>query len=517
MGEEHVMARTKVKALLVTGVLVAGTALAAAGAQAESGNAAGFAGLSSFDAQGVAGVADFQYQYAKIGIIPFAVKGGILESFSDASSSGNAQGLAGPMPIPLLANGSLANPTNDPVTGHPVPESFREAYSKIDFQRLPNSCKSSYPDIYADGSGEANCGGPASNDPALGFTFGAFNGHTKSAGDEKDAMKTKSMANSRAVDVGIPALQAKIHGAWSESKSGLNKDGLAESSGVVDVDGVEILNGFIKLTGLHSEAVAVTDGTEQGSRTVTSFKLGEAYVAGFPVVIGPDGVTVDKQKLPAGQSAPEANKQINEALKRADIDLRLAPPPTPTKNGSQVSIASSGVEIINRGEQVTPANSYYRFPYIFVAANAVANTGDSAGIGGVSSGAGTGSQTTDGSAAPAGTRAAAPTASSGDSGDPGTADLTSSTGTPAASAASGPADVSGPSDVSAAGGGDGIGTAAGASEAASAASPEPGVLVAAPATASAPYVSPDLKDLAAMLAAVAAVATAGLFLRRALV
>src|SRR5262245_43176764 len=117
MGEEHVMTRTKVKVLLVTGVFVAGVGLAGAGAQAtESGGGAGFSGLSSFDAQGVAGVADFQYQYAKIGIIPFAVKGGVLESFSDASSSGNSQGLAGPMPIPLLANGSLANPTNDPIT-----------------------------------------------------------------------------------------------------------------------------------------------------------------------------------------------------------------------------------------------------------------------------------------------------------------------------------------------------------------------------------------------------------------
>ena len=62
--------------------------VAGAGAQADTAAA----NVGSFDANGVAGVVDFQYQYAKIGIVPFTVQGGMLESFSDASSSGNASG-----------------------------------------------------------------------------------------------------------------------------------------------------------------------------------------------------------------------------------------------------------------------------------------------------------------------------------------------------------------------------------------------------------------------------------------
>lgn len=524
-GRFRGLKRTQAKALVVVTVLVTGIGVAGAGAGAQADTAA--ADVGSFDANGVAGVVDFQYQYAKIGIVPFTVQGGMLESFSDASSSGNASGVAGPAPIPLLANGSLANPTNDPITGHEVPEEIRNGYSKIDFQRLPNGCRSQYPDLYGDGGDEANCGGPASNDPALGFTFGAANGHTKAQGDPKDALKTKSLSTSRGTDIGLPALQAKIHEAWAESRSGMNKDSLAESSGIVDLSGVEILGGLIKIAGVHSEAIATTGGTEANSKTTTAFTIHDAFVAGFPVVIGPDGVTVDKQKTPA-VSLADANKAVNDALSKADIGIRLAPPPVPTKNGSQVSIQSSGIEIINRGQQVTPANSYYRFPYVFAAANAApADAGTGTGTDDLSGGAGTsGGGSFPASRQSAGTSSSTNGASS-TTAEPATPSDLGGDAVDTGALPAGPGDTagtvldSGPSDATASGAGSASASDSTApAESASAPTARlhparaPRRYVAAPAALVAPR--PEMKDLAGMLAAVGFVVAGGLFLRRVL-
>jgi hypothetical protein len=499
---------------LMTSVVVAGASAHAD----EAAPATGFTGLSDFDAQGVAAVVDFQYQYAKLGVIPFTVQGGVLQSISDASSSGNAKGVAGAMPIPLLANGSLANPTNDPITGQPVPEEIRNGYSKIDFQRLPNACKSEYPDIYGEERDEANCGGPASNDPAMGFTFGAVNGHTKSSGDKDDPLKTKAKSTSRGTDVFLPALQTTIHEAWAESTSGTNRDGLAESKGIVEIDSVKILNGLIELAGLRSEAVAVTDGTEQGSKTSTSFNLREAFVAGFPVVIGPDGVTINKEKLGPGKSPSDASKQVTEALKAADLHIRLAPPPAARKAGSQVSIASEGVEIQHQGSTVTPANSYYRFPYVFVAANAAANTGESyggssdVGVGSptISNTDSGGTATSDTSYGAGLTEGAATDLASGSDSLTGSATETGATAASSllsgASASTDAAPTAEATDSSA--------SSTGAEEVASGQLvTQPRRYVAAPAMHGLPVA--DMKDLAAMLAVATLMAIAGLGLRRA--
>jgi hypothetical protein len=504
---------------LATTALMTGVVLAGATAHAdETSPAAGFAGLSGFDAQGVAAMVDFQYQYAQIGVIPFTVQGGVLQSVSDASSSGNARGVAGPMPIPLLANGSLANPTNDPITGQPVPEEIRNGYSKIDFQRLPNACQSQYPDIYGEGSEEANCGGPASNDPAMGFTFGAANGHTKSSGDEDDPLKTKSKSTSRGTDVFLPALQATLHDAWAESTSGTNRDGLAESRSIVEIDSVKLLNGLVELAGLRSQALAVADGTEQGSKATTAFSLREAFVAGFPVVIGPDGVAVNKEKLSPGTSPAEATKQVTEALHAADLNIRLAPPPAATKAGSQVSIASMGVEIQHQGTKVTPANSYYRFPYVFVAANATANTGESYGAGtGIDTGS-TPIASTDSGASTTSDLSGAPAGSDATGGDSGLSYTgEASPGSDLSTGAS--ADSAVPAgDTTASSAGSGVEATAPSTGAASGEAVAQGRLAtprrysAIPAAHGLPVA--DMKDLAAMVAITTLVALAGLGLRR---
>src|SRR5262245_51394500 len=129
--EAQVPARTRTKvatAVLaaLTGVLAAGVADAQTESD-ESGEAVSGRGfIDTFDAAAVASVVDWQYQYADIGVVPFRVEGGFLESFANASSTGNASGIAGPMPVPLMANLGSQFPTNDPITGQPMPPQFKK-------------------------------------------------------------------------------------------------------------------------------------------------------------------------------------------------------------------------------------------------------------------------------------------------------------------------------------------------------------------------------------------------------
>lgn len=342
-----------------------------AGAQTEPpGVAPPDAQLADFDVSSVAGVIDFTFSYPNL-VLPYRVTGGVLEALTGASGTGNASGIAGPMPVPAAVTLGQLFPGNVPTTDIPTPEEGRRGWGSIDWHALPNYCKSEYPDYLGEHRDERYCGGPAAEDARLGFTAALANGKTKSSGTPVDPLRASSAATSRGLDVVIPSMQTTIHQAWSNSTSGLNRDGVPEGRGVVEIDEVSYLNGLVRLSGVRSEAIAVSDGTKVGTKVTTSFSVEDATVAGVPVVISRDGVSVKEEKLLPGTSVQEAADQISKALRAADVQIRLAPPPLSDVQGTQAIAQSEGVEIVHQGGTLTAANSIYRFG--FASANAAAS------------------------------------------------------------------------------------------------------------------------------------------------
>jgi hypothetical protein len=364
--------------------------------------------LAGFDLSATAGVVDFTISYPNF--FAYRVAGGMLESFSSATGTGNSSGIAGPMPVPLAANASEAFPTNIPTTQIETPQEARAGWRSVDWASMPNQCKSEYPDLFDQGREDRSCGGPAQEDAKLGFTASMANGHSKSTGDKDDPLKATNESVSRGMDVSVPSLQMKIHDAWSKTKAGLNPDGVPESRSTVDIDSVAILTGLIQLNGIHSEAIATSDGTDAGSKFISTFSLQEAFVAGVPVVIGRDGVSVKSEALVPGTSMQDAAKQVSDALKGGDVQMRLIPAPATDKQAGHASSQAQGVEIIHQGGTFTPANSSYRFGFVSASANASRTSGESAsseaGLGTAGSDYTSGGAGTDGSgSAPAGSDA----------------------------------------------------------------------------------------------------------------
>ncbi|HZQ27315.1 MAG TPA: hypothetical protein VFA94_06425 [Acidimicrobiales bacterium] len=326
--------------------------------------------LSDFNAGSSAGVVDFRFSYPNL-VLPYVVSGGILEASTLAAGTGRAQGIAGPMPIPILTSGQALVPTNDPITGTPVPQEIQDAMKSINFAGFPNYCQSDYP-APQPGSDVGNCGGPNFDDPKMGGTAAGVNGYTQSTGDGDKPLQSKATATSRAAEMTVPGLQLAVHNAWSSSTSGLNEQGAAQGHGQTEIGSVSLLSGAVRFNDIRSEAIAATDGVEPAA--VTSFTMKEAYVVGIPVIVSADGVSVNQQAVP-GTSVRTLADQLSAALKANDLQIRLVPATPPNTVGGEVTATSAGVEVVHQGTSVTPTDSVYRFG--FTSARADASTGDS--------------------------------------------------------------------------------------------------------------------------------------------
>ena len=349
---------------IVTAALVGS---AASGALAE-GQHTPSGELSDFELGGTAGLVDFKFSYPNL-VLPYVVTGGVLESFSLAAGTGRAQGWAGFLPVPIATSGALLIPTNDPILGQPIPEEVRTAAKSIDFSGFPNQCQSDYPAV-GPGGDERYCGGPAAEDARLGFTAAMLNGHTKSSGTSDDPLTSAAESTSRGTDVNIPAMQTTIHGGWSKATSRRNGDGIPESRSELEIDGLAVLTGLIRIDGVRSEAVASSDGTNDGVTTSSAFNVREVRVAGVPVIVGRDGVTVNTEALVPGTVVKQATDAVTAALKQNDVQIRLVPAPPPEHQGPQVSVQSGGIEIVHKGTTVTPADSIYRIGFTSARASA---------------------------------------------------------------------------------------------------------------------------------------------------
>jgi hypothetical protein len=179
-----------------------------------------------------------------------------------------------------------------------------------------------------------------------------------------------------------------IHDGWSKAVTKRNGDGVPESRSNVEIDGLTFLTGLIRIDGVHSEALAASDGTPEGVKASTAFNVREVRVAGIPVIVGRDGVTVNAQSLVPGQSVQQAADAVNQALAKNELQLRLVPAPPPQQDGAQVSVQSGGIEVIHKGTTVTPADSVYRVGFTAARASAIRTSADDALGNGTSEAAG---------------------------------------------------------------------------------------------------------------------------------
>jgi hypothetical protein len=352
---------------------VAATLLAAAGAP--SAGAAGI--LSLFEARAAGSVGSFSF-FAPEAVFPQTVTGGMLESTGLASSSPRGFGMAGLLPVPVATSVDLLVPEVIPGTDIPIPEDGKAAFKSIDFSALPHSCQASFPSV-REGANEAFCGGPYQRDPALGFTAGTLGGHVTARGDLEDPLATSTVSTSRAMDLEIPGLQATIHDGWSQSVTGVNDRGIPQGRGVAEIDSLELLGALVKLEGIRSETIVATDGTEEGTAARSEFVVRGAYIAGVPVILGADGVSINRQAVPNSDPKPLAAAVEAAMANAGGLKIRLVPAPPVVVNGGTVRAQSGAVEISYQSPTPTPMDVIQRFGYSLAVVNAVTSSDDATG------------------------------------------------------------------------------------------------------------------------------------------
>lgn len=330
--------------------------------------------LTLFDARAVGSVVNFSFHVPEA-VFPFQIVGGILESTSLATSTPQAFGLAGLAPVPLASSVGLVIPRVIPGTQIPVPDDVQNAFKSIDFTALPNSCQANFPPL-KDGGDQATCGGPYQSDGALGFTAAGLNGLVKASGDLDDPFATRMSAISRGADMAIPGLQAKLHQAYSESGTGVNEAGLPQGRAMAEIDGLSLLGDLVQLKGIRSETVVSTNGTPQGALARSTLTVRAAAVFGVPVVIGPDGIRVNKEQVP-GTELRSAAARLDAALaEHGNLRIRLVPAPPVETRGSEVSAQSGAIEVAYVAQTPTPVDVVERYAYTQARVNAVPSRKD---------------------------------------------------------------------------------------------------------------------------------------------
>lgn len=331
---------------------------------------AGSGALVSFDARGVASVGSFCF-LAPQAFYPIKVCGGNLESTAVATSDPRGFALAGLAPVPVLSSVGLLVPKYDPIFGTPVPQDVQDAFKSFDFSATPSQCQAAYPPV-REGDDEKFCGGPTAGDEALGFTASGLNGHVRTHGSLDDRFLTTTEAVSRVSDAQIPNLQATLYGAHAFSKTGLNADRRPQAYSESVVGDLALFGNLVRLHQIRSVTAVVGDGTPAGTTALTSFGVASASVAGVPVVIGPQGVTVARQAVGDPALVPRLSEQVNEALADAGgLTLQLVPAPPVRNEGGTVAAESGAVEIRYRTQAPTEVEVLYRIGYTSAVVNGV--------------------------------------------------------------------------------------------------------------------------------------------------
>lgn len=328
--------------------------------------------LSDFSADGTAAVVGFKVSYPKA-VLALVISGGAIESISQADGLGRSQAIAGPFPVPAATSAALLVGPTVPGTDIPIPDGVRRALTSVDFQALPNYCQSQYP-----GPGgkdvEKYCGGPLLGGPKEGAEGAALNGVAEARGDASEPLRATSKAVSRGGELRIFGFQTAIRNGSAATTSGINENGQSQGWAKSVADEISLLAGVVKISGLHAEALAVSNGRKDGVAWKTSFSFREASVVGIPVRIDSGGVSVDAQRVPADELSSQSDK-LEDQLKALDLQIRLVPASPARVDGPRVEVESAGIEIVHQGSTLTAANSVYHLGLARAGASGLATGG----------------------------------------------------------------------------------------------------------------------------------------------
>lgn len=191
---------------------------------------------------------------------------------------------------------------------------------------------------------EAACGGPAQNVGVFDVAGGS--GRTKTSGETADPTTLRSESAVAAASVrGASSLPVPVSVGNVASAARGGADGARMAAGastaVSDLD----VAGVLRIRALRTEVTGAVGGTPGSAVHQESLVLSGATVAGQPVTIDNAGVHVGDTA--AGSELFDAQKQVNDALAGAGIQVRTLPPAPPkvADDGTTLEVTSGGLVV----------------------------------------------------------------------------------------------------------------------------------------------------------------------------
>ncbi|MDQ1489318.1 MAG: hypothetical protein QOJ23_1832 [Actinomycetota bacterium] len=308
-------------------------------------------GVASFNVFG-RGALMHLYMSVPEAVLPFTVEGGIFDSYGKIESAPHSFGYAGAVPVPLATSAGIVLPEQ-------IPENVREGIRSVDYKALPNYCQADFPES-RDGSGESYCGGPAQPEKSLGVTGAVGNGHVKATGDFDNLGRTSILSESRIAELALPGLQSRILGGATSFRSLVNDEGIPVAEASARIESLSVLGSLVRFDQIESSANVVNDGTEEGSAGKVSLTIARAAVAGIPVQVSSDGVTVSEPVN--GLSPQQATESVNKALADAGgASIRLLPGSGVQRDGNRLIAQSPSLVIEYNAKTPTPAHVIEEF------------------------------------------------------------------------------------------------------------------------------------------------------------
>jgi hypothetical protein len=340
--------------------LIALAAVAALAATAIPGNAKADVplGYVTFDARAVGGVVTFSTLVPDA--VPLEIAGGSLASTASARLGPQAFASAGILPIAALGSIGIIIPQQVPGVAVPIPEQFRTALGGIDYTKLPQFCQALFP-AAAGTSSHGQCGGPAQQDPSLGFTADVLDGKVFASGRSDDDQSGTAHSESHGGTVTIPGVQGVARNFSSSAAAGINSNGVPEADADAQISSASLLGGALKIEGLTSHTKLAYDGTAEGLAGASSFRISGATLLGTPIAIGRDGFQLADAPLATESDVADLTAQVEKAINVSGLKIRLLPASPLKRAGSQVSMSSGGIEV----SYTQPAPGEVRYTSIY--------------------------------------------------------------------------------------------------------------------------------------------------------
>jgi len=219
---------------------------------------------------------------------------------------------------------------------------------------LPNYCQADFPASREDGD-ESYCGGPAQPQKSLGLTGALMNGHVKATGDFDEVEKTSILSESRVGELAVPGIQSKVFGGATSFRSFVNDQGVPVAEASARIESLSVLGSLVRFEQIESFANVINDGTEGGSAGKVSMTIAAATVAGIPVQVTSDGVTVSEPVK--GLSPKQATDAVNKALAgTGGATIKILPGSGIERDGNRLVAQSPSLVIEYNSQTPTPAH-----------------------------------------------------------------------------------------------------------------------------------------------------------------